>query len=523
MSKPKNILFITADQWRGDCLSIMGHPCLETPNLDRLAADGVVFRRHYAQATPCGPSRASLFTGMYLMNHRSVVNGAPLDARHPNVALETREAGYEPVLFGYTDVSADPATYEHDDPALTTYEGLLPGITPVVHLSGGMAPWLAHLEAKGYGRFPSVGAALAAAEVFRPKFPAGGGRGATFAPARYRAEDSHVAFLTDEAIAYIARHQRRPWFVHLSYLAPHPPFIVSEPYHARYDPADAPPPVRAPTPEQEAAQHPWLAHFLYNQRGTGFTFGVTAADHLHISRRDLRQLRATYYGMISEVDAQIGRLVDQLKASGAYDDTLIVFTTDHGEQLGDHWMLHKYGYFDQAFHIPLIVRDPDCQADGARGRIVDAFTESVDVMPTILGWLGLDTPPQCDGLSLVPFCRGEAPSYWRQEAHWEYDFRNIVTQRFESALGLTPDQCSLCVVRGRRYKYVHFTALPALFFDLDRDPHELTDLAGTPSYRHLVMEHAQKMLSWRMNHADRALANTLLTPQGPVTQTGPRW
>ena len=108
MSTPMNILFITADQWRGDCLSSVGHPCLQTPNLDRLAADGVVFEQHFAQATPCGPSRASLYTGKYLHNHRSVINGMPLDTSHTNVALEARKAGYDPVLFGYTDVYTDP-------------------------------------------------------------------------------------------------------------------------------------------------------------------------------------------------------------------------------------------------------------------------------------------------------------------------------------------------------------------------------------------------------------------------------
>ena len=103
-----NVLFITADQWRGDCLSALGHPCLRTPQLDALAHEGVIFSRHYAQASPCGPSRASLYTGLYLHNHRSVVNGTPLDLRHTNVALEARKAGYEPALFGYSDVSADP-------------------------------------------------------------------------------------------------------------------------------------------------------------------------------------------------------------------------------------------------------------------------------------------------------------------------------------------------------------------------------------------------------------------------------
>ena len=105
-----NVLFITADQWRGDCLSALGHPCLRTPHLDRLAETGVLFTRHYSQATPCSPGRASLYTGLYLHNHRVVVNGTPLDARHTNVALEARKLGYEPLLFGHTDIGADPGS-----------------------------------------------------------------------------------------------------------------------------------------------------------------------------------------------------------------------------------------------------------------------------------------------------------------------------------------------------------------------------------------------------------------------------
>ena len=89
-----NVLFITADQWRGDCLSALGHPCLRTPHLDRLAESGVLFTRHFSQATPCSPGRASLYTGLYLHNHRVVVNGTPLEARHTNVALEARKLGY---------------------------------------------------------------------------------------------------------------------------------------------------------------------------------------------------------------------------------------------------------------------------------------------------------------------------------------------------------------------------------------------------------------------------------------------
>ncbi len=518
MNAALNVLFITADQWRGDCLSALGHPCLKTPNLDRLARDGVLFHQHYAQATPCGPSRASLYTGLYLHNHRSVVNGTPLDARHTNVALEARKAGYEPALFGYTDISPDPRTLVPGDPALRNYEGVLPGMTPVVMLKDDQLPWLADLNAKGYD-VPSGNK-----EVFRPKadYPGAAERGPTFAPARYRAEDSNTAFLTGEAIKYISVRQDKPWFVHISYLAPHPPFVAPEPYHALYDPADVPPPLRAATPEIEAEQHPWLAYRIHNQEGNGFTFGATAADNLSLSESDLRQLRATYYGMMSEVDAQIGRLIEHLKKTGEYERTLIIFGSDHGEQLGDHWLFAKYSYFDESFRIPLILRDPRPSADGGRGRIVEEFTENVDVMPTILDVLGAEVPAACDGESLLPFCRGETDPGWRREAHWAYDFRNVADPKFERALGLTSDQCTMNVIRDQRYKYVHFTTLPPLFFDHEEDPAEFRNLADDPAYRGLVLEYAQKMLSWRMAHDERRLTNIKLTSRGSVERIGPR-
>ncbi|HEV2650662.1 MAG TPA: sulfatase-like hydrolase/transferase, partial [Rhizomicrobium sp.] len=126
MTAPLNVLFITADQWRAECLSALGHPTVRTPTLDALTREGVLFTQHFANAVPCGPSRASLHTGMYLQNHRSGTNGTPLDARHINWAMEAKAIGYDPVLFGYTDTSLDPRELEEDDPWLSTYEGPLP-------------------------------------------------------------------------------------------------------------------------------------------------------------------------------------------------------------------------------------------------------------------------------------------------------------------------------------------------------------------------------------------------------------
>lgn len=506
----RKVLFISADQWQGDCLSAVGHKVVRTPNIDALAADGVLFRNHYCQASPCGPARTSMLTGMYLMNHRSGRNGTPLDARHSNLALEVRKAGYDPTLFGYTDTSVDPRRYPPDDPAVRTYEGVLPGMTVGLLLPDHMAPWIADLKAKGY---PVTGRQ----DVYKPvaDYPGAEGRGHTYAPPVFKAEDSETHFLADALLRYLSMRRDQNWFVHPVFLRPHPPVIAPEPYNRMYDPAEVDLPVRAESPEAEAAQHPYLAYTLKAQKEIGwYTDHPTSLQE--IDEVEIRQIRATYYGMISQVDDQIGRIVAYLKATGEYDHTLIVFTCDHGEMLGDHWMWGKEGYFHKAYHIPLIIRDPRRVADAARGRVVEAFSEAVDLMPTILEWLGLDVPAQCDGRSLLPFLEGETPPDWRQEVHWEYDFRDVVRQGPETALGLTSDQCCLAVIRDRQYQYVHFAGLPPLLFDLRSDPHQTRNLAGDPARQGGLLHYAQTMLSWRMAHAERVLANTMLTAEGVV-------
>ena len=237
------------------------------------------------------------------------------------------------------------------------------------------------------------------------------------------------------------------------------------------------------------------------------------------SVKEIQQAKAHYYGLISEVDANLGRLIDQLKSSGEWESTLIILTSDHGEQMGDHWLIGKMGYFDQSYHIPLIIRDPRANANASRGMQIDAFTENVDIMPTMLEWLGCDIPAQCDGRSLLPILHsGEVPRSWRKEVHWEFDFRSVLDDSVEHHLGLTAHQCGLTVIRDNRYKYVHFTALPPLFFDLQEDPNEFVNLAGRADYQALVLEYAQKMLSWRMNHTERGLTETFLSDNGPVTR-----
>ncbi len=496
-----NVLLITADQWRGDSLGVAGHPVVKTPSIDKLAGEGTYFRRHYAQAAPCSPARACLYTGLYQMTNRVCRNGTPLDRRHDTLALAARRAGYDPTQFGYTDVAQDPRNLDGRDPWRTTYEGVLPGMSVRVRLPEDVKPWLSWLAARGVD-------VPAGTDIYLPKEgPADPPSGAD---TRYGPDETETAFLTDEFLRWQSE-QDGAWFAHVSFIRPHPPFIVPEPYASMYSPDDGPDFRRAATPEAEAAQHPFLAYSLDTIQKTNFVHGASGS----IGNWDdaaRRQIRATYWGMISEVDTQIGRMMAGLEAAGASEDTLVILTSDHGEMLGDRWLYGKLGWFDQSYHVPLIIRDPKASS----GRVVSRFTESIDIVPTILERIGATVPTQLDGRSLVPFLNGETPGDWRSEAHWEFDFREVATGVSESAFGLPLDALNLAVVRAEQFKYVHFGGLPPLLFDLQADPGELTNLANDPVYAVVRLEMAEKLLAWRARHLDRSLSGTELTEAGPV-------
>ncbi|MEZ5847718.1 MAG: alkaline phosphatase family protein [Geminicoccaceae bacterium] len=483
-----NCLFITADQWRGDHLAMAGHPLLSTPNLDRLARDGAWFSRHFGQATPCGPARASIYTGLYAFNHRSITNGTPLDHRHRTIAQIARSGGYDPVLFGYTDTSIDPRTVDADDPRLRTYEGLLPGFRFELKLDEAMEAWMTHI-----GREDAN-----VDEVYSGDFGA---------PAPFAADRSETAFLTDRFLEWhAARRDGSPWFAHLSYIHPHPPWIAPEPWHTLYPRADIPMP--APIdPRERSGVHPWLRYHLETPYGgwLGRVFGSPAG----LVPERVRELRAIYLGLMSEVDHHLGRILDALAASGEDERTLVIFTSDHGEMLGDHGMIGKSGFYPQAFHVPLIVRHPGREA--ARGIRVGSFTEHVDLMPTILETLGLPVPRQCDGHSLSSFLTtGEAPANWRDAVCYEHDFRDPEGQRHRHALGLDDEHCGLAVRLDASSAYVHFSGLPPLAFDLAADP-GWTRPVGDPGF---ILPRAQAMLDWRMRKAERRLTGAFLSADG---------
>ncbi len=500
----RNVLLIVVDQWRADCVPHLGAAHLRTPNLDRLCREGVTFANHVTTTVPCGPARASLLTGLYQMNHRAVQNTIPLDARHTTLARALRACGYDPAMVGYSTTTPDPRVNPAEDPRFSRLGDIMDGFRAVGGFEPDKDPYFGWLRHQGYA-VPER-----REDIWLPE-GADALPGATDRPARIPKEMSDSTFFTERALTYLKGLDGKPFFLHLGYYRPHPPFVASAPYHAMYSPADMAPPVRAATPEDEAKQHRLLDFYMRTILNKGF-FEGSEGMAAELDEAAIRQMRATYFGLMTEVDDCLGRVFAYLDETGQWDDTLIVFTSDHGEQLGDHYLLGKIGYFDESFRIPLVIKDP--LAKGQAGRVDKAFTESIDVMPTILDWLGGEVPHACDGASLVPLVHGDKPTDWRTELHYEFDFRDIYYSMPEQDLGLGMDECSLCVVQDDAYKYVHFAALPPLFFDLKADPDQFHNLAEDPAHAERVRDYAQKALSWRLVHADRTLTHYRATPQG---------
>jgi arylsulfatase A-like enzyme len=467
-----NVLFVTLDQFRADCLGATDR-LVRTPSLDRLCAGGVRFANHYSQAAPCSPGRAALYTGTYQMNNRVVANGTPLADRFDNVARVARRSGFDPTLFGYTDIGIDPLVATGPtDPRLDAYDGVLPGFTVGLRLPEDQSPWMQWLNGLGHD---VVGSWI---EVLRgePDRPA---------------EHSHSTFLTNRFLEWLDG-QAAGWFAHVSYLRPHSPYAAAGEYSRLYDPGDVDLPI-APASDP----HPLHRAML----------GVPLAA-APLDEAPLREMRAQYFGMVTEVDAQLGRVLDALVARGEWDDTIVVIASDHGEQLGDHGLIEKLGYFEESYHTPLIVRDP--RRPDAHGDVVDAFTENVDVLPTLCVLLDAEIPAQVDGLPLTAFLDGNAPRWWRHAAHWEWDWRYVSLNFGPTGwpTDRTVERQNLAVVRTATHAYVHFGDGSWRCFDLEADPTWRTETTDPSA----VLPLAQLLCSWRQEHLDRTYPSMLLTP-----------
>ncbi|HET8547675.1 MAG TPA: sulfatase-like hydrolase/transferase [Bryobacteraceae bacterium] len=417
-----NLVLVTFDQLRSDCLGITGNPVVNTPVIDALARRGVLFMNNFCQAPQCVPSRMSIHTGRYPHTHRTLLNSYRIPDDEPTLARILSAAGYRTVVTGERPFAP------RDD----------------------MAGFERRLE-KAPGK--DHGSLLAKHGWAGPDIP--GDRQAKLADfkrlhdVRYQAsavpwpeELDESKHFSDLAIEFLEEKNDKPYFLHISYRRPHHPFDPPAPYDTMYKGARFPATKKKPG---EMANKPPA-----QQRAMKSLAGF---DPSTISSADLDLIKAFYYGMITLGDKHLGRVLDGV----SLDNTVVVFTADHGEMLGDHGLLLKGSYmYDQVVHTPLVFAGPGVP----RGVRVDGLTESVDIAPTIAELLGFPLP-WAQGKSLKHlFGNPRAPH--KQAVHSEFP--------------------AVKMVRTATHKLVHYPgARYGELYDLKRDPDEYDNLYDDPA------------------------------------------
>jgi len=304
--------------------------------------------------------------------------------------------------------------------------------------------------------------------------------------ARVSEEDSETPYMTRRAMDFIAEAEDdgRPWCLHLSYIKPHWPYIAPEPYASMYGPDDVKPAIRS---QQERAEaHPVFAAYMDMRYSR------------NMSRDEAREkVIPTYMGLIKQIDDQMGVLMRFLETRGLLDTTMIVFTSDHGDYLGDHWMGEKDLFHEQSAKIPLIVIDPSPAADPTRGTVSDALVEAIDLAPTFLDYFGA-TPPDhiLEGRSLLPLLHGAKTADWRRVVFSEYDY---AMQDVRVMLNQPIERCRLFMVFDGRWKFIHASGFRPMLYDLETDPQEFVDRGADPSCADIVARLQSELFDWALH------------------------
>lgn len=455
-AKP-NILFICTDQQRWDSLGCYGNPNAQTPAIDALAAEGVSFDQCYVQSPVCAPSRASLVTGQYPGVHGLWANGVALK---PGAGLMSRAlagAGYDCGMIGKMHLAAcfNGRTEERQpDDGYRVYQW--------AHDPSHASPendyhrWLAEHHPGLLERAHS------------------GGERVRHQPAGFDAmptEAHYSRWAGERAIEFLDQRPdpEQPFFLWVNFYDPHHPFVAPQEYLDRFDPETLPDPIGFPG---ELDTKPEIQRDASAESYAGHARGF--ADH---TPSEIKQIRAAYAAMISVIDDETGRILNRLHDLGLDNDTLVIFTSDHGEMLGDHELLLKGPMlYEMAVRVPLILRWPGHLPAGSRR---DELVQWIDLNPTFTGAAGIDPLPGAQGMSLLPLACGDADAPARDWAICEY--RNS-GHPYDPPVMLTMlrhDQWKLIVEHGPPASSRQRTGE---LYDLATDPHELANLWDDPAH-----------------------------------------
>ena len=511
---PRNILFIMCDQLRWDYLSCYGHLKLHTPNIDSLAARGVRFDNAYCQAPICGPSRASFYTGRYQSSHGVMANEDPMRVDELTIADYLRPSGYRSALVG--------KAHNRKSPAALASLGINSESDYVQHASsGGFEPFELHeglypngslpddhgyttfLNRAGYTSKNPWQEYVNSGEDKDGNIRSGWRLRNSVYPSRVDEAHSETTFLTRRAIDFLEQQDGDiPWCLHLSYIKPHWPLIAPAPYHNLYSSEDVQAVVRSD--KELHNPHPVYQAFMEQEYSESF------------AREDVRQrVIPVYMGLVRQIDDQLGRLFDYMKKIGIFDKTMIVFTSDHGEYLGDHWLGEKDLFHEASARIPLIIVNPNATADETRGSVCNEMVEAVDLLPTFVEFAGGNIcHERIEGCSLMPLLRSHtAPGDWRRCALREIDYSD---RGARALLDIAPYDCRAVMIRDQRWKYIHHNLFRPQLFDMHRDPNELDDLGEDPDHSKIRRAMRQLLIDSR-----RRLKPRVGAPYDDLAAMGP--
>ncbi len=441
--RPPNILWYCSDQQRFDTIGALGNPHVHTPHLDRLVAEGVTFTHAFCQSPICTPSRASFLTGKYPSTVHVNTNGNDIfPSRERLVTRRLADAGYNCGLVGKLHLAgADDGREARTDDG---YRFFRYSHAPRDDWQHGhdYADWL-----RGKGHDPRI-----VLEVKKSLY--GGLTEPTPERDNVPPHLHQTTWCSEEALDFIGQERDQPWLLSVNPYAPHPPYNPPWEFYRRFDPD------RLPGPHFQPSD---LAHQTA-LRGVDFQSLPQPPEAIAATR-----IQAAYYAMIEQVDEQFGRLVDALDGSGQRENTVIIYTSDHGESLGDHGLTQKgCRFFDGLVRVPLIISWPDHIPAGMRA---DGLVELIDIAPTVLGLAGLPVPADMQGRSLLPILMGQRPPDYH---------RDFVRTEYYDAVDM-PNHSFATMYRDRRWKLVvyHGTGLGELY-DLESDPLEFHSLWDAP-------------------------------------------
>ena len=484
-----------ADQLRWDYLSCYGHPHLHTPNIDRLAERGVRFDRAYANAPICGPSRACFYTGRSLSSNGVYWNFLPLGVQNWTMGDYLKPHGYRTMAVGKLHTKINPPDLERlgiapdsklakrlknaGFDAFERDDGIHPDYLAFnVH---GQIRYNDYLRDEGYD-LPNPWQQHANSGVdAEGNVDSGWYMRHNNRPANVSAEHSETAYMTSRAIDCIESLGDTPWCIHLSYIKPHWPYQAPPPYHDMYGPEHILP--RVADEAERDDPHPVYDAFM-QIRGSR-----------HWSRDEVREtVIPAYMGMIKQIDDEIGRLMTYLEHNGLLDNTLIVFTSDHGDYLGDHWLYEKDLFHEPSVRIPMIIVDPSAEADATRGTASQQFIQAIDIVPTFLDFAGGEAQPhRLEGQSVLPLLYDTLAGDWRDCAVSEIGYAGRAAR---GILGLQPSQCRGYMVRTEAWKYILWEGFAPQLFDLANDPQELIDLGRAPEHEAIRRELHERLFTW---------------------------